>query len=600
MTAKGNAGATPSEQTGGVREGSMGPVDSRADAPSQTLEREVKLGVSLDFAVPDIEGIAGTTRLPPQELRAVYFDTGDLRLWGRGITLRHRSGDRPGEGIWTLKLPEGTTGLTLDRTELAWMGGRNTLPGEAVRILQGIVRDAVLEPVAVLDTVRYRLLLHDSQGVPYGELSDDTVTVSRERTEEPEGSRAGERETVETVRQPGEGMQANRFRQLELELSTDREGSMEQVVDLLHRAGAVPDGQPKLLKAFEILDRHPASVPTASRSSTVADVIQVAVASGLVRLLDHDYRLRLVRGRPQAEDVHQARVATRRLRSDLRLLAGELDPVWTRITRGELQWLGELFGAVRDIDVLATTILGEPEESEEWATQPGTDESGGSTGSSGPPGLSGSGRAELRAALDEERRGAARHMAEALESERYVSLLDRLHAAITLPPIVRSNKKEKGSSNKKEKGSKRRGSIGRGPDAPARLVLPGLIRKQVRRLRREVRDGGRNPSDVQLHMVRIGAKRVRYASELAEPVLGKAARRLASRAADLQGVLGDHHDAVVAEQWLSDRMAQATNGARSSVEFAVAEARRRQEELRAQWPAAWKALDRKKLWRRLG
>ena len=55
--------------------------------------------------------------------------------------------------------------------------------------------------------------------------------------------------------------------------------------------------------------------------------------------------------------MHKARVATRRLRSDLRLLEGELDPVWTRFTRGELKWLGEVLGVVRDIDVLTTTVL---------------------------------------------------------------------------------------------------------------------------------------------------------------------------------------------------------------------------------------------------
>ena len=41
--------------------------------------------------------------MPAQTLRAVYYDSPDLRLARDGITLRHRSGDGPAR--WTLKLP---------------------------------------------------------------------------------------------------------------------------------------------------------------------------------------------------------------------------------------------------------------------------------------------------------------------------------------------------------------------------------------------------------------------------------------------------------------------------------------------------------------
>ncbi len=45
-----------------------------------------------------------------------------------------------------------------------------------------------------------------------------------------------------------------------------------------------------------------------------------------------------------------------------------------------------------------------------------------------------------------------------------------------------------------------------------------------------------------LHDMRIAAKRLRYLCELTEPVLGEGATLAASRAKDLQGVLGDVHD----------------------------------------------------------
>ena len=61
---------------------------------------------------------------------------------------------------------------------------------------------------------------------------------------------------------------------------------------------------------------------------------------------------------------------------------------------------------------------------------------------------------------------------------------------------------------------------------------------------------GNMPSSESLHRVRIRAKRARYAAEVAEPLVGKPARRFVSRAKKFQDVAGEHQDAVVAEQTL--------------------------------------------------
>ena len=52
------------------------------------------------------------------------------------------------------------------------------------------------------------------------------------------------------------------------------------------------------------------------------------------------------------EVVHQARVATRRLRSDLRTFEHFVDHEWAAELRAELRWLGAELGAVRDVEVL--------------------------------------------------------------------------------------------------------------------------------------------------------------------------------------------------------------------------------------------------------
>ena len=69
---------------------------------------------------------------------------------------------------------------------------------------------------------------------------------------------------------------------------------------------------------------------------------------------------------------------------------------------------------------------------------------------------------------------------------------------------------------------------------------------------RAVDELGAVPSDAALHEVRIRAKRCRYAAELASPVIGRPARRARrARSTRVQDVLGEHQDAVVADAWLA-------------------------------------------------
>jgi CHAD domain-containing protein len=125
----------------------------------------------------------------------------------------------------------------------------------------------------------------------------------------------------------------------------------------------------------------------------------------------------------------------------------------------------------------------------------------------------------------------------------------------------------------------------------ASKVLPRLVRRPWRKLRRTVRALGEHPSDGELHGVRIRAKRARYAAAVAAPVIGAHADALEEALGSLQDVLGEHHDAVVAEEWLrSSATGPYTDGPDALVvgeliglQRADATARR------AEWPAKWKA-----------
>jgi CHAD domain-containing protein len=82
-------------------------------------------------------------------------------------------------------------------------------------------------------------------------------------------------------------------------------------------------------------------------------------------------------------------------------------------------------------------------------------------------------------------------------------------------------------------------------------VLAKPVRRTVRRLQRALAGVPvAGDKDAAIHEARKAAKRARYAAETAIPALGRQARRQARRQAaqakKLQGLLGDHHDSVVA------------------------------------------------------
>ena len=506
-------------------------------SPGRHVERESTLAVGASFTVPELDGVAGrTVALPDQHTVTRYVDTADQRLWRRAVTLRHRSGEGPGDGTWTLKLPADEVGdpgtvSTLDRMELTWPGRPETVPDAAVRVLHGLVRRDALTPMAELHSIRRRLLLQDPSGTSWGELDDDTVTVS---------------------------WGGSSFRQIEVELVGEGPAHLDEVVEALRAAGARPDPETKVAKALRLSGRSGTAPPRVEVGprSTMGDLVRDAIGRGVDQLVDHDVRLRLDSADPAPEDVHQARVATRRLRSDLQLVGGALDPVWLAHTRAELRWLGGVLGTVRDADVLSGSLR-----------------AAGSV-------LEAGGTLELRASLDDQRRAAARELAAALEDPRYLALLDQLEAASVHPPLARPTR---GHGTRTEK---------RPAAATARSVLPRLVRRRYRALRRAVRSAGRHPTDQQLHRIRIRAKQLRYSAESAVPVLGAPAGRLAAAAEDLQSVLGEHHDSVAAELWLRRQVASGSRSSAFSAGVLVAGEHRLQRRLRHRWRPVADRLDR--------
>ncbi|MGE5274236.1 MAG: CHAD domain-containing protein [Verrucomicrobiota bacterium] len=251
-------------------------------------------------------------------------------------------------------------------------------------------------------------------------------------------------------------------------------------------------------------------------------------------LLEHDPGTRLG---DDPENLHQHRVAARRTRAFLRAARGYVDPDWARSLADPLRELGRVTGPVRDLDVLVEHV-----RAELGTLDPGEEE-GGDT---------------LAARLEDERATARRNLLETLDDEPYRGLLTRLRIRPRL-----------------------------GPDVSA-VPLDRIARKAFRRLVRTVDELGPSPDDAAVHRLRITLKRARYAAELSGA--GKADRFL-EHAKELQDLLGEHQDAVVAERRLRQLAVTDSSTAAAFVAGRIAERQRdRRRRVAKKLPKAWKRL----------
>ena len=179
----------------------------------------------------------------------------------------------------------------------------------------------------------------------------------------------------------------------------------------------------------------------------------------------------------------------------------------TEPIRDELKWLAGILGAARDAEVIHARLA------KIVATE--------------SPGLTAGPTAkQIDATIRARCKEAHREVLTALDSDRYLALLDGLDQVVT-------------------------GAVVGGGRAArtAQRGLPKEVGRSLRRWRREVhalrQPAGAPEADVHLHEVRKAAKRVRYAGETVKPVIGRPAKRLAVRMEELQETLGQHQDGIV-------------------------------------------------------
>jgi triphosphatase len=478
-----------------------------------------------------------------------YLDTHDWRLHRAGYSLRIRR--KAGTTEATLKsLDEGDEGLRR-RTEFSeGLAGRDAAAlleatgpvGTRAKLAAGSTPLVRLFDVRTRRT-EYRLTI---DGIPAGEVAVDRTTIPL-----------------------GDGSESARMRRVEVEVPERLVSAMGPFVESMRSANGL---QPAALSKYQagLLAKglHPTvTVDLGSvevdASRTIGEVAFAVLRRQLTNALANEPGTRIG---DDSEDLHDMRVATRRIRSALTMFSDVLPVRFARF-RDEFGWVADALGAVRDLDV-------QLEQLDEWVAG-STEEDAGAL-------------EPLRKIFETQRTEARQRMLEVLDSGRYERLVGAFTAALQRGPL-------KTSATSRQ---------------PVLRAAPDLILERYRTVRRRGRRIRKDALSSDYHRLRIGCKRLRYALEFLSDVYPREIPPLVKRLVAVQDILGCHQDAFVAIRRLRSTIAEPGTSLAPATTFAMGIVARRygeqEEDLRARFPKAygrltgkrWKALQREMMRRR--
>ncbi|AKK11540.1 CYTH and CHAD domain-containing protein [Corynebacterium uterequi] len=470
------------------------------------LEVEAKFAVDGTTVVPELTQLPGVHAVAGTQvhhLSAIYYDTADLRLTRAKVTLRRRSGGK--DDGWHLKLPGDGGRLELSAELAPPTQGQYEVPEELLSQVRALVRDEELIPIAQVDNERTESLLVGEDGTGVAEFCDDRVTA--------------------WSLLPG-GTQ-KQWREWELELSGGVAGTetgaevLAAATTVLIGAGARKSASPSKLVAALGDSLAEAPLPTYLSvdpdPETAAGAVVLALMANRAKLVAYDPKVR----RDEWDSVHQMRVATRELRSHLQTFDGIVAGEQVDHLLSELKVLAGMLGSARDAEVVAERF--------EWLI------------SSEDSGLiSAEDQARIMSTIEEEYQRAHRRIVRALDSDRYLELLDALDELLAHPPVAVKDETE---------------SI----TAVMESHLDEAYRKLVKRHKKAVANWD-NPElslherEDYYHDMRKAAKKLRYAAEAVGSATGLKTKRIVKACKTMQTVLGDFQDSVTSRTKL-ERMA---------------------------------------------
>jgi CHAD domain-containing protein len=340
---------------------------------------------------------------------------------------------------------------------------------------------------------------------------------------------------------------AEHFRELELELMPEmkEEKATALLVHLESLGVRRSDGIAKHVRALgaRALVPLPWVIDQVKPGGTLAELVASTLSRSVQQLLHHDPRVFVG---DDAEDVHQARVAVRRLRSDLQTFDVVLGKMPIAQLLDDLQPLAQALGALRDLDVLMGRLQGHLDAL--------------------PTGLRDHAD-ELQRRIERERERAREVLLELRSGAAFAVTLERLLREVPLLLHIPELQQ------------------------PAEAAVGKVLERAWQPLREMVRRLPKQPRDNQLHRVRILAKRCRYAVEALTPLLPASANDFAHDVARLQTVLGDYHDAVVAQRYWERLARDGHKGMKALLEELRKQDHAQESALRVRWRGQWETLE---------
>jgi CHAD domain-containing protein len=439
--------------------------------------------------------------LPTQQLHDTYLDTDDWRVFRAGFALRLR--ERGGHVEATLKGLHSARADVADRREVT-----EPLPTNKTRALiraagpvASRVRDVTgIKPLRTLfevRTSRQRFAVRSrNPAAVVGEIALDEARLSRgEHHRRPLVLTRVELEAVGPDVAPLERL-AERLR-TECELHPARENKFAVG---LRSASLEP---PRMARPDPDQEPAHAAIDTSTRAGDFA-------ATALHRLLQEwqagEPAARLGEG-PEA--LHKLRVTGRRMDTVLTLFRSYLPGTLGR-SRPTLKHLLDALGAVRDVDIRLEAVnvfRGTLATGDLRALEP------------------------LLRHLASERARARATMLRALDAKPTRRWLDSLAGHLAKVSATGSAKSPR--------------------NAPALAVVPALIRRRWRKLRKCAHGLTPESSMDEFHEVRIRTKKLRYALEVVAATYSKPATGMLAALHDLQSRLGMQHDADVTARYLA-------------------------------------------------
>jgi len=424
-----------------------------------------------------------------------YLDTFDWSLMKNKLSLRYRISN--GSWMYTLKsIGPFEDGIARRmETEISLDGPMDVPTLIPVRQIRKVV-DGTIFPRRLLEQVqirtsrrRYRVISPEAAEI---ELVFDTSTFALRGLQKPR--------------------RVQKLEELEAEILNGPEEALQSLSALLSdRFHYLPSKASK----FEVaIERFKITIPSKRPPEGLRPHFDDRLDLAVRKILTYQFQrfceqLPGVQHDVDTEFVHQARVATRRMRSALRLFREAIPENAATYLGGELKWLGGMFGAVRDLDVFLSNLSRFKKQIESFPTKK---------------------KRAFEDWIEKHRRAPLKALCQALESPRYRNFERRLVQFLERPLPVRP-----------------RPSLAL---RPVREVAPVIINEKFDAVVEQGRALLGDSKLKQYHLLRIQMKRLRYASEFMATAYGDALDAFIERAVEIQDCLGELQDTVFTRKFI--------------------------------------------------